>query len=82
MFNLGARRKIPQKIPALPIDRGPYRTRGKPSRAVRAHVAEDFLNASFTERAFKRADHGLIRVRRQFLVAILTGGPKFKHILF
>jgi hypothetical protein len=79
MSDLGARRVFTEKVVAVPVVRRSDRSRNKSAAAVRADVFEDIIDTRSTKRTLVGADARFKRVRRQRLVAVLTGRSQFKH---
>lgn len=79
MLHRGARRIFPQEVIAMPIRRRPDRPWSEPAAAVGTDIAQHLFDARHAERAFIRADPRLKRLRRQRLIAMLTGWSEFKH---
>jgi hypothetical protein len=73
MFDLGARRVLAKIVIAVPILRWSDWPGHKTSTAVRTNVAQDNVYTSGTECTFISTDARLKRLRRQWLVAVLTG---------
>ncbi len=63
----------------MPIRRRPDRPWSEPAAAVGTDIAQHLFDARHAERAFIRADPRLKRLRRQRLIAMLTGWSEFKH---
>lgn len=66
-------------IVTLPIRRRPDRSRSESAAAVRAHILQNGIDTGDAKRALVAANARLQRVRRQRLVAVLTGRSEFKH---
>src|SRR4051812_12220858 len=56
--------------------RGPDRARNENAGAIRAYAAELALGAAPAKRAFETADHRVVRLRRQILVAAFAIGSE------
>lgn len=79
MFDLGTRRILAKIVIAFPILRWSDWPGHETSTAVRTDVAQDGVDTSGTECTFISTDARLKRIRRQRLVAVLTGWSEFEH---
>jgi hypothetical protein len=75
----GARRVLAEIIVALPVLRRPDRSGNKTTAAIGADVTQNVVDARGAKGAFIGTDARLKRVGRQGLIAVFTGGSKFKH---
>jgi len=64
---------------SLKRGRRPDGTGNQIAAAIRAFSAENSIGATRAERAFKRADSGVRRIRRQISIAALAARSDFQH---
>ena len=79
MLDYGAGRGLSEIVAIFPVI---FRTDWpgtETATAVRADISQNVFHAGTAERAFKRANHDVCRIRRQWLITIFTSGSQFEH---
>ena len=79
VLDLGTRRVLTQEVVTFPVSRRSDGSGNESAAAVWAHVLQDVIDTRGAKRALIGANARLERVRRQCLVAVLTGGSELKH---
>jgi hypothetical protein len=70
---------FPEEVVTFPIRRGSNWSRNKSTAAIWTDISQNAFDTGHTERALIGTDTRLKRVRRQRLIAMLTGRSEFKH---
>ncbi len=79
VFDFGTRRVLSQKVAAFPVLRWSDWSRNKATAAIWTDVAQNVFDTCGAECTLIGTDACLERIGWQRLVAMLTGGPEFKH---
>lgn len=79
VFNLRTRRIIPKEVVAVPVFGWPDWSWNEAAPTVGAHIFQHSIYTRSAKRTFVGTNARFERIRRQHLVAILTGRPKFGH---
>lgn len=79
VFNLRTRRIVPKEVVAVPVFGWPDWSWNEAAPTVVAHIFQHSVYTRSAKRTLVGTNARFERIRRQHLVAILTGRPKFEH---